>query len=257
MEEWKRIADGFLDRWNFPHCLGALDGKHINFGPPPHSGSTYNPKSVILMALVDSSLKFLHVNLESSGTVTGGRIFGGPSLQCSLQSRISNIPPPAPLPASELLASYHMVADEAFPLKEHVLKPYAKCILLEEQNLFNNRLLHTQRVVERAFGILANHFRVFLTTISFQDLAKVEKIVVACCALHNLLCTESGDLYMAGIVDQEGHDPEVTPRKWRQDPVLQKNPLLQTADEMAQAEKHRETLCRYFASDRKPECMKC
>lgn len=34
MEEWMRVADGFLDRWNFPHCLGALDGKHVNlFGP--------------------------------------------------------------------------------------------------------------------------------------------------------------------------------------------------------------------------------
>jgi len=28
-EEWKCIANGFKNEWNFSTCLGALDGKHI------------------------------------------------------------------------------------------------------------------------------------------------------------------------------------------------------------------------------------
>ena len=28
-ENWLRIAEGFQDEWNFPHCTGAVDGKHI------------------------------------------------------------------------------------------------------------------------------------------------------------------------------------------------------------------------------------
>jgi len=28
-EEWKKIADEFLGRWNYPNCIGALDGKHV------------------------------------------------------------------------------------------------------------------------------------------------------------------------------------------------------------------------------------
>jgi len=40
-EQWKSIANKFAERWNFPHCLGALDGKHIRMQCPPRSGSTF------------------------------------------------------------------------------------------------------------------------------------------------------------------------------------------------------------------------
>jgi len=28
-ENWKSIAEEFKARWNFPHCIGAIDGKHV------------------------------------------------------------------------------------------------------------------------------------------------------------------------------------------------------------------------------------
>ena len=28
-EDWKSVAEGFSAKWNFPHCVGAIDGKHI------------------------------------------------------------------------------------------------------------------------------------------------------------------------------------------------------------------------------------
>lgn len=28
-EDWLRIANDFEEKWNFPHCIGAIDGKHI------------------------------------------------------------------------------------------------------------------------------------------------------------------------------------------------------------------------------------
>lgn len=28
-ETWLRIASEFEKKWNFPHCIGAIDGKHV------------------------------------------------------------------------------------------------------------------------------------------------------------------------------------------------------------------------------------
>ncbi|KAF0298252.1 Protein ANTAGONIST OF LIKE HETEROCHROMATIN PROTEIN 1 [Amphibalanus amphitrite] len=61
-ESWLEDAAEFERRWNFPHCLGAIDGKHIAIQKPGLSGSAfYNYKggcSVLLMAVADADYRF-------------------------------------------------------------------------------------------------------------------------------------------------------------------------------------------------------
>ena len=144
------------------------------------------------MALVDSNYKFLYVDVGCNGRISDGGVFQGCTLQKSLENRINSMPSPKKLPGRDQLTPYAIVADEAFPLRDYILKPYANRGLTPEQRVFNYRLSRARRVVENAFGILANRWRVFLTTIHLTP-ETVDSVVLATCALHNLLCERRGE----------------------------------------------------------------
>ncbi|CAC5355615.1 unnamed protein product [Mytilus coruscus] len=163
-----RNCIGFYEKWNYPNCLGARDGKHVGVQAPCNSGSYYynykHTHSIVLMALVDANYRFTYVDVGSNGR--------------NYLEDTKKVP-------------FVVVGDEAFPLKEYLMKPYPQRGGLDDsQRIFYYRLSRARRIVENAFGILCNRFRVLRAPIlSSPD--KVEKIVLCCCALHNFLRPEN------------------------------------------------------------------
>jgi len=195
-EEWNRIADDYLTLWNVPNCIGALDGKHIQFKVPLNQGSLYRnykgTDSIVLLAVVDAQYKFLYVNVGVNGRVSDGGVFRDSDLSRLLDSPVNplNIPRNKPLPGMTEPMPYVILADAAFPLRNNILKPYPLRNMTRSERIFNYRLCRGRRVVENAFGILANRFRVLQTTM-YLPVETVQNVTLACCTLHNFLSTEN------------------------------------------------------------------
>ncbi|CAN7946532.1 unnamed protein product [Ixodes pacificus] len=148
-EEWLQIAAGFEQRWEFPNCIGALDGKHIRITCPQESGSYYyNYKmyySIVLMALVDADLKAIYVHAGVNGRCNDATAFRSSSLFEKLADPSCNFPPPQPLPGRTKAVNHVIVADAAFQLSDRVMRPYGREQLLEDDKNKKERRVYNVR----------------------------------------------------------------------------------------------------------------
>ena len=184
--------------------------------------------------------------MGDSGTFKEG------SLYRKLVQKRLNLPGEKCLPGEEGTSAkipYMFLADDAFPLKRHIMKPYAKKNLSEGKRLFNYRLSRGRRTVENAFGIMAQIFRIFFTTISVEP-PYAKLITLTCCVLHNILRTMSRDKYNPpGQADRVTEKGTIVDGIWRESPsspfIL---PLQSDATKKApyEAEEIRNHLKEYF-----------
>ena len=200
LDKWKKVEEGFRMRWRFPNCLGALDSKHIMIKAPPNSGSTfYNYKkhfSTVLLALVDANYRFIFVDIGEYGSNTDGNVFKFSTFGKKYMAGQLATPPPKTLPGmqNEGPVPHVLIADEAFPLRNDLLRPYPRLesSVLRNEAIFNFRLSRARMCVENAFRILCQCWRLFDRRIPL-DPVNVDKVVQACCCLHNFL-TEDKDV---------------------------------------------------------------
>lgn len=195
----KKISKEFEERWNFPHCIGAMDGKHIDIIPPRDSGSYfYNYKgkhSMVLLAIVDANYRFLLVDFGTNGRISDGGVLQNTYFYKKLVEKRLCIPQPDNVTENFKNVPYVFVADDAFPLTTEIMKPYRQASLdSAKKEVFNYRISRARHIVENVFGILASRFRIFHTAINV-DPQKVEKIVMAACALHNFLIDRQPHTY--------------------------------------------------------------
>lgn len=241
----------FEKRWNYPGCLGAVDGKHIRITCPKKSGSLfYNYKHyflLVLMAVANANYELLYVNVGAAGKTADGGCWQNCDFQKAVAADRLNIPPGVHLQGGKNI-SCHFVGDDAFALNTRMLKPFPHKFLSEREKIFNYRLSRSRRVVENVFGIMASKFQVLRGEIRL-NVEHTTNVVHAICVLHNLLRQHCGGSYMPpGSYDVEDLNHNIVPGDWRNmenlpgvRPTSHKNPT-------TVAKKMRSDLADFFMS---------
>ncbi|XP_055584768.1 uncharacterized protein LOC129737631 [Uranotaenia lowii] len=202
-QDWRKYAEEFYEKWNFPNCCGSIDGEHIAIQCPANSGSAFfNHKgfhSIVLMAVCSANYEFLMVDIGGFGGNSDGGILSASEFGKRLLQNNLNFPRPNILPYSSVEFPFYIVGDAAFPLKNNLMRPYPGMNLPHVKDNFNTRLSIARRTIENAFEILVARWRVLSKTIDLQP-TNVVIIAEACVILHNFLKKHTNDY----ISEQEG-----------------------------------------------------
>ncbi|XP_023312377.1 uncharacterized protein LOC111692556 [Anoplophora glabripennis] len=147
-QEWEQIGLDFENRWQFPNCLGAVDGKHVRIVPPAGSGSYYyNYKqfhSIVLMGIANSNYELILFDVGTNGRVSDGGVINNTSFYKALLNEKLNLPP---INHRNNLP-YVFIGDEAVALRKDFLKPYSERELNVDRSNFNKRLSRARRIIK-------------------------------------------------------------------------------------------------------------
>ena len=136
-------------------------------------------------------MKFICIDVENYGSNADGPVFKRSEFGEAYGNGELDVPPPTSLPnyPASGPVPYCIVADEAFPFTLTVMRPFpraGKQKLQDDERIFNYRLSRARRIVENAFGILAQRWLVFSRRLPLMP-ENVDRVVKACCVLHNYL----------------------------------------------------------------------
>lgn len=190
-----KISDDFMQTWNFPHCIGAIDGKHIKIKAPQHSGSMYfNYKhhfSIVLQGVCDANYKLIMIDVGGYGKQSDGGTFQNSNMYKLMHQKKLQIPDCDFLPETTVRAPYVFIADEAYPLMTNLLKPYSRKHLTLENLNFNQRLSRARKTIECTFGIMVAKWRLLSKPIETHE-KTADDIIKAICILHNTILAREG-----------------------------------------------------------------
>ncbi|KAJ8882138.1 hypothetical protein PR048_018626 [Dryococelus australis] len=240
-ETWESFAREFEEKFNFPFRLGAIDGKHCQIqeakyhihGPTyicitkykhhvsylyvqafPGCGSqNFNYKgthSVVLLAIASANHVFIAFDIGAPGRQSDGGILSQSCFGKALVKHALNIPP-----------KKVFIADEAFPLQKHIMRPIPGKQLGDDEIIFNCRLSRARMSVENTFGIVASRWRIYRRpVIGKPHLAK--GIIKATVCLHNWLLLDEEPVDPAArrygspnLLDTHNKNGEIITGQWR------------------------------------------
>ena len=198
------------------------------------------------MGIVDVDYKFIWADLGGKGS-SDAQIYNDSEIKEFAENGTIGFPTPDALPNDYQDVPYFFIGDNAFALRETMMKPYSLRGLDNEERIFNYRLSRTRRVVENSFSILTNRFQVLLTTMQHHP-STVKVIVKACIVLHNLRRLRYPGLPNQHLNRAENMNRDFIPGAWRQDRNLQDTHTVAGRNTSTNKAKKQRNLLKHWAN---------
>lgn len=202
------------------------------------------------MAIVDANYNFIYAHAGTQGRISDGGVYRATAFGRMMSSGNLKLPDDEELPSRQVKVPYVIVADDAFALSRNIMKPYAgHQDIGSKERIFNYRLSRARRIVENAFGILAQVFRILRKPILLSP-EKVEIIILTVVTLHNFLRRDRSRTYCPpGNIDVEDNG-NIHPGSWRNDTPMSGMQSLQRFPQNSprEAKAIREEFADYFVS---------
>ena len=107
---------GSNELWNFPNCLGAIDGKHVKIVPPHISNLHFHnykgSHSKVLMAVVNENCWFIASDFGVNGRVSDCGVIKNTLFYHKLSEGTLSLPKPQPPPNAQVSLLFVFVSDE-------------------------------------------------------------------------------------------------------------------------------------------------
>ena len=185
--EVREKTTNFFHHWQFPQCLGAVDGTHVDIKQSSDNATDFiNHKSrfsLNIQACCDYNCQFMDVVVKWPGSVHGTRMFVNSALNQKLRSGV--IPRcPKRIISDEDPIPVVILGDPAYPLLPYMMKEYANGGSTSQEQYFGYKLCSARNVIECAFGRLKARFSALRREMDI-NLSDLPKVIYACFVLHN------------------------------------------------------------------------
>ncbi|OWZ00228.1 hypothetical protein PHMEG_00028632 [Phytophthora megakarya] len=177
--QWKDVERGFRATRGFPGVVGAVDGSLFAINRPADYEGFYCRKfypALNMQAIVDHRCLFMSIDIRP-GSWSDQKIWNASRLGTTMDKVI----PPGT----------HMIADAGYAIRPWLMTPYPETFdgayRDTKTRRFNFAHSSTRMVVERAFGVVKERFRVLNACIDVDDVGRAVDIIATSIVLHNIL----------------------------------------------------------------------
>ena len=147
------------------------------------------------MAVSDVNYCFTLIDIGQNGSNNDNGVLSRSGMGKRLSAGEMNNPETKSLPGCTFdPLPFYFLGKAIFPMKIWLIRPYPGKMLQEDQSVYNYRHARPRRVIENAFGILVERWRIFNVSIN-TSIENVEKYVKAAVVLHNYLRQTENAVY--------------------------------------------------------------